>query len=91
MYILECADRSLYVGSTKNLGLSHCAAQQGDGAEYTRTRRPVTWLSFEDFSRVDDAVRRAKQVQGGVVPSGLALVNGEYGQLPALSRKRFRA
>lgn len=89
MYILECADRSLYVGSTKNPEYPIAQHNQGEGAEYTRTRRPVRLLYFEGFSRVDDAFRREKQVQGWNRAKRLALVNGEYGQLSALIRKRI--
>lgn len=46
MYILECADRTLYVGST--LDLEHRFAQhnEGEGAVYTRSRLPVRLLYF---------------------------------------------
>ncbi|KRB36997.1 GIY-YIG nuclease family protein [Microbacterium sp. Root180] len=90
MYILECSDRSLYVGSTRNL--EHRLAQHGDGegSAYTRTRLPVRLLYFETFDRVDEAYRREKQVQGWGRAKRLALVKGQLEMLPALSRKKFR-
>lgn len=89
MYILECSDRSLYVGSTRNL--EHRLAQHGDGegAMYTRSRLPVRLLYFEQFDRVEDAYRREKQVQGWGRAKRLALIKGRGEQLPGLSRKRF--
>ena len=36
----------------------------GEGAVYTRTRLPVELIYFEQFSRIDDAFFREKQVQG---------------------------
>lgn len=89
MYILECADRSLYVGSTRNL--DHRLAQhvEGEGAEYTRTRLPVRLLYFEQFDRVADAYRREKQVQGWGRAKRLALVKGQVKKLPGLSKKEF--
>ncbi|MFE4724887.1 GIY-YIG nuclease family protein [Microbacterium sp. NPDC056736] len=68
MYILQCTDGSLYVGSTLNLEHRIAQHNEGEGAEYTKTRLPVHLLYFEQFDRVDDAYRREKQVQG-VEPS----------------------
>ncbi|MFE7845554.1 GIY-YIG nuclease family protein [Microbacterium sp. NPDC057407] len=89
MYILECSDRSLYVGSPRNL--EHRLAQHGDGegAIYTRSRLPVRLLYFERFDRVDDAYRREKQVQGWGRAKRLALIKGQGERLSSLSRKRF--
>ncbi len=89
MYILECSDRSLYVGSTRNL--EHRLAQHGDGegAACTRNRLPVRLLYFEEFDRVDDAYRREKQVQGWGRAKRLALVKGQLEKLPTLARKDF--
>lgn len=89
MYILECSDRTLYVGSARNL--EHRLAQHadGEGAAYTRNRLPVRLLYFEKFDRVDDAYRREKQVQGWSRSKRLALVKGQLDKLPSLSRKDF--
>ena len=89
MYILECSDRSLYVGSTRDL--EHRLAQHGDGegSLYTRTRLPVRLLYFEKFDRVDDAYRREKQIQGWGRAKRLALVKEQLEKLPGLSRKDF--
>jgi putative endonuclease len=91
MYILECSDRSLYVGSTRDL--EHRLAQHGDGegSLYTRTRLPVRLLYFEEFDRVEEAYRREKQVQGWGRAKRLALVKEQLEKLPPLSRKRFGA
>lgn len=55
MYMLQCADGSLYVGSTLNLEHRIAQHNEGEGAEYTKTRLPVQLLYFEQFDRVDDA------------------------------------
>ena len=36
----------------------------GMGANYTKKRRPVELVYFEEFQRVDDAFAREKQIQG---------------------------
>ena len=49
-YILECSDRTLYVGSTNDLEkrlYSHNNLK--GGAHYTKIRRPVVLKYFEKF------------------------------------------
>ena len=89
MYILECSDRTLYVGSTRNLEGRLWQHQVGEGAIYTQTRLPVRLIYFEQYDRVDAAFRREKQVQGWSRAKRLALVHGKVERLPGLSRKRF--
>lgn len=64
MYILCCADGSYYTGSTKHLERRLLEHQSGEGANYTRRRRPVKLVYFEEYSRIDEAFYREKQVQG---------------------------
>ncbi|MFN5334967.1 MAG: GIY-YIG nuclease family protein, partial [Bacteroidota bacterium] len=64
MYILECADGSYYVGSTKNLESRIKLHQTGNGANHTKKRLPVALVYYEKFKRVSDAFYREKQVQG---------------------------
>ena len=89
MYILECSDRTLYVGSTRDL--EHRLAQhgEGEGSLYTRTRLPVKLLYFEQFGRISDAYLREKQVQGWSRAKRLALVKERIEKLPGLSKKDF--
>jgi putative endonuclease len=43
VYILECSDKTLYVGSTTNLEKRlHAHNHLKSGAHYTKIRRPVT-------------------------------------------------
>lgn len=47
VYILRCADGSLYAGIAKNLAARLAAHNAGDGAKYTRARRPVELVYTE--------------------------------------------
>jgi putative endonuclease len=84
-YMLRCSDGSYYVGSTTNLEVRLAQHQIGEGAAYTRRRRPVKLIWFEKFSRVDQAFAREKQVQGWSRAKREAVIAGRYGQLPGLS------
>ena len=41
VYILRCADGTLYTGSTTDLDRRLAVHNSGKGAKYTRSRRPV--------------------------------------------------
>ena len=90
MYILECADGSLYTGSTNDLERRLAEHKNGNGANYTKTKLPVELVYYEEYSRIDDAFYREKQVQGWSRKKKLALINGENNKLPELARKFFR-
>ncbi|WP_431797479.1 GIY-YIG nuclease family protein [Microbacterium kunmingense] len=91
MYILECSDRSTYVGSTRDLNRRLIQHNEGMGALYTRARLPVRLLYFEEFQNVGDAFRREKQVQTWGRAKRLALVHGRLEELNRLSRKPRRS
>lgn len=89
MYILECADGSYYVGSTRNLEYRVWLHDIGEGAEYTRHRLPVRLVYAEEYERIADAYVREKQVQGWGRAKRIALIAQHPDALPALSRKVF--
>ena len=75
MYILECSDGSYYTGSSNDLERRFEQHQNGEGANHTRTRLPVKLVYFEEFSRIDEAFFREKQVQGWSRRKKEALIN----------------
>ena len=88
-YILECADGTLYVGSTIDLDRRIAQHQIGDGPKYTRLRRrrPVRLAWAGQFARVEDAFRFEKQVQGWSRAKRLALIEGRFEALPELASR----
>jgi putative endonuclease len=90
MYILECSDRSLYVGSMCDLDRCLSQHNEGEGAEYTWNRLPMRLLDSEGYSRIENAFLREKQVQRSGRAKRLALVKGRFDQLGPLSKKRKR-
>lgn len=86
MYILLCADRSYYVGSTTEVDLRVAQHQSGEGANFTRKRLPVKLVYYEEHERIEDAFNREKQVQRWSRKKKEALINGEFDKLKELSR-----
>jgi putative endonuclease len=58
VYILECADGSLYTGIARDLQARIAAHNNGTGAKYTRGRGPVKLLHHEPAPDRSTALRR---------------------------------
>ena len=58
VYIVECADRTLYTGITNDLQRRLAQHNSGKAASYTRGRRPVTLNYYELAANRADALRR---------------------------------
>ncbi len=58
VYILECADKTLYTGFTDDLEKRLAAHNAGEGAKYTRSRRPCRLVYAETFDSKHDALSR---------------------------------
>lgn len=62
LYVLECADRSLYCGIALDVQKRLAQHQKGKGARYTRARLPVNLLSsIEVGPDVADALRAERR------------------------------
>ena len=90
MYILKCSDGSYYTGSTVNLEIRFHQHQHGEGAHYTKKRLPVELIYFEEYSRIDEAFYREKQVQHWSRKKKEALIEGKYSYLPELAKKIWK-
>jgi len=58
VYILECADGSLYTGIARDLETRLTAHNNGSGAKYTRGRGPVKLVYQESAADRSTALRR---------------------------------
>ena len=58
VYIVECSDGTWYTGWTNDLEHRMQAHNSGQGAKYTRSRRPVRLIYFEGHESASSARRR---------------------------------
>lgn len=58
VYILECADNTLYTGFTNDLDKRLSVHNKGKGAKYTRGRLPVKIVYYESFPTEGEARSR---------------------------------
>jgi putative endonuclease len=62
-YLVRCRDGSLYAGITTDLHRRVGEHNQGMGARYTRSRRPVTLVWQEPFGSRAAASKREAEVK----------------------------
>lgn len=57
-YMVECADGTLYTGWTNHLAGRMASHNAGTGAKYTRSRRPVRLVYYEEYTSKREAMQR---------------------------------
>ena len=75
MYILRCYDGSLYTGWTTDLKQRVKAHNEGKGAKYTRSRRPVELVYHEEFETKSEALKREAAIKRLSREEKLTLIN----------------
>jgi putative endonuclease len=78
VYILECVDRSLYVGCTNDLEKRlHAHNHLKSGAHYTKIRRPVFLRHTEVFLGIGKARSREAEIKRLTRKEKLELISTE--------------
>ncbi|MDM7926903.1 MAG: GIY-YIG nuclease family protein [bacterium] len=88
VYILECADKTYYTGSSWDLEKRLWQHQNGQGANHTKKRLPVKLVFCQEFERMDEAFHREKQVQGWSHAKKKALIAGGFDEIQKLAKCR---
>lgn len=57
-YMVKCRDGTLYTGWTNNLEKRLTDHNDGKGAKYTKSRRPVELVYYESYETKEEAMRR---------------------------------
>lgn len=83
VYILRCADDSLYTGIAKDTEARLRAHQAGRGGRYTRARRPVTlaWCcevaTWREALRLERAIKRLPRAKKLALIAASAELSGQ--------------
>lgn len=75
VYILKCADKSLYTGITTDCARRLQQHNSGVGAKYTRCRLPVVMVYTENAESRSDASKREYQIKKLSRQQKLALIS----------------
>ena len=76
VYIVRCADQSLYTGIARDIGQRIALHNAGSGAAYTRARRPVTLVYQEPAADRGAALRREAAIKRLPVAAKRVLAGG---------------
>jgi predicted GIY-YIG superfamily endonuclease len=63
VYVLRCADGTLYTGYARDPRAREAAHNAGRAAKYTRGRRPVRLIHIERFRSKGRALRREHEIK----------------------------
>jgi|KBSSwiS6_1023812.scaffolds.fasta_scaffold19765_2 putative endonuclease len=91
IYILRCADDTLYVGHTENVASRERTHNDGKGAKYTAARRPVRMVYAEEHHSVESAIARERQLKRWTKKKKEALVLGDLRTLRAIGRRSTKS
>ena len=84
VYILRCADSSLYVGETDDIERRLARHQEGRACSYTAKRLPVELVYQEALANHLAARRREHQLKGWTRRKKEALIAGDLAVLKKL-------
>ena len=84
IYILRCADNSLYVGETDDLDARLSKHRDGTASMFTARRLPVTLAYFETHASRATALRRERQLKRWTRAKKDALIAGDLALLKRL-------
>ena len=62
-YMLRCKDNTYYTGYTNDLEKRIKAHNEGKGAKYTKGRRPVELVYYEEYEDKHSAMRREWEIK----------------------------
>ena len=91
VYILRCADGTLYTGSTNDVATRELKHNSGRGAKYTASRRPVRVVYSEPHESRSAAQKREAELKGWTRARKQALIGADSALLTRLgpmSRRR---
>lgn len=74
VYILQCADNTLYTGISQNVKQRIARHEKGIGARYTKNRGPFTLVYTEKKETKGEALKREKEIKSLTRTQKLCLI-----------------
>ena len=90
VYILKCSDGTYYTGVTSKLTQRLFQHDSGYFPDcYTFKRRPILLVFYSEFTDINLAFEKEKQIKKWSKAKKEALINGDYDALVNLAKKDF--
>lgn len=85
-YIVRCSDNSLYCGQTNNLQrrIQEHNFDKNKSAKYLRAKKPVKLIYFEEYSTLQEAMKREWQIKKWTKAKKEALIKKKFELLKKL-------
>jgi predicted GIY-YIG superfamily endonuclease len=90
LYILECADQSLYIGQTDDLTERMRQHDAGTADAYTSKRKPLKLIHVEEFGTRHEALTMERKLKGWSKAKKLAYLAGDWNAIHNLAKGRHR-
>jgi predicted GIY-YIG superfamily endonuclease len=84
VYILRCADNSLYIGATSDLDSRLLKHRDGSASHFSAAQRPVTLVYSETHPSREAALKRERQLKRWTRAKKEALLAGDSALLKRL-------
>jgi predicted GIY-YIG superfamily endonuclease len=89
-YIIECADRTLYVGHTDQLDERMRQHDSGKCNACTAKRRPLKLIHVQEFESRYEALAMERKLKGWSRAKKLAYMAGDGKRVAAMSKGKHR-
>jgi predicted GIY-YIG superfamily endonuclease len=90
LYILQCADGTLYVGHTDDLDERMRQHEAGKADAHTAKRHPLELLHVEAFATRYEALTMERKLKGWSRVKKLAYIAGDWNAMSLLSKGKHR-
>lgn len=91
VHIIHCSDGTYYTGITSNLEKRIFEHKRGKHPDsYTFSRRPLSLVFFCEFTDINLAIEKEKQIKKWSRVKKEALIRGDFLALPNLAKKKFQ-
>jgi predicted GIY-YIG superfamily endonuclease len=87
-YMLQCADKSYYVGHTDYLEKRLGGHKDGGKCAYTELRRPVRLIWSQEFATRSEALAAELRIKNWNRAKKEALARGDFDQLSKAAKKK---
>jgi len=87
VYLLECCDKSFYCGWTIDLEKRTKAHNSGKASKYTRVRRPVKLVFFEESKTKSAAMKREFEIKSFSRAEKLSLIKSGKNTISQKNKK----
>jgi len=89
VYMLRCKDGSYYVGSTRT-SLERRVVEHNEGRYpgYTKSRRPVELVWWQEFQQITDSIAAERRIKGWSRAKKEALAMRRYDLVSLFARRK---